>query len=292
MRGLLVYNAFFKSGGAKFSEINGLYAAAFARAKVTLTPCSNAELAVRLPLRGEDRPAYDFALFLDKDIRLAEHLERRGLRLFNSAAAIAACDDKAVMYGVLDRRGIPFPQTVLAPFVYNNQGYTDLSFLDGAEGALGFPVVVKECFGSFGAQVYLAKNRTELETLVKKIGAKPHLYQKFVSESAGRDIRVNVVGGRVAAAMKRHNPNDFRSNITLGGRAEAYAPTDEEGALAVAACAALGLDFGGADIFYGNGAPVVCEVNSNCHIKSITEATGINVADMIAEYVVNAVKIR
>ncbi|MDR3318112.1 MAG: RimK family alpha-L-glutamate ligase [Clostridiales bacterium] len=283
MKGLIIYNQFLIS--AKFSEINVLYADAAKRLGIGIDMRSNAELAVRLPVDKSDRPDYDFALFLDKDVRLAEHLEGLGLRLFNNAAAIAACDDKSLMYAALSRAGLPFPHTVIAPFAYNNLGYTDYNFLGTVIKLLGFPLVVKECFGSFGAQVYLASDSRELKTIVRRIGNKPHLYQRFVAESAGSDIRINVVGGRVVAAMRRRNLGDFRSNISRGGTASPYAPDSAETGLALAACNALGVDFGGVDIFYSDGVPIVCEVNSNCHIKSIMDATGISVADLVMKYI-------
>ena len=44
--------------------------------------------------------------------------------------------------------------------------------LDKAAKKLGYPMVVKEAYGSFGKQVYLVRNRAEAETLVKSFGAK------------------------------------------------------------------------------------------------------------------------
>ncbi|MFW5676022.1 MAG: ATP-grasp domain-containing protein, partial [Acetivibrio ethanolgignens] len=62
---------------------------------------------------------------------------------------------------------------------------------------------------------------------------------------------------------------------------KAYEPTEEEKRLAVRACQALGLDFAGVDILFGEAGPVVCEVNSNAHFKNIYDCTGVNVAEHI-----------
>ena len=77
-------------------------------------------------------------------------------------------------------------------------------------------MVVKEAYGSFGAQVYLAKNRSELDALRNRLKYMPHLYQRYVKNSSGEDIRIIVVGGKAVAAMKRKNNGDFRANIELG----------------------------------------------------------------------------
>ena len=43
------------------------------------------------------------------------------------------------------------------------------------------------------------------------------------------------------------------------------------------------------DILFGEDGPVVCEVNSNAHMKNILMCTGINVADHIIRYVVSVI---
>ena len=78
--------------------------------------------------------------------------------------------------------------------------------------------MVKEAYGSFGEQVYLAKDIVELNRIVDEIGYKDFLLQEFISSSRGRDIRINVVGNKAIVSMLRENNNDFRSNISSGGK--------------------------------------------------------------------------
>ena len=111
------------------------------------------------------------------------------------------------------------------------------------------------------------------------------MLQEYI-ECGGTDVRLEVVGGRVVTAMRRSNKNDFRSNITNGGVAEAYTPTEQEARLAVDACKALGLTFGGVDIMQGN---TVCEVNSNAHIINIMQTTGVDVAPLIFEEILRKI---
>lgn len=234
----------------------------------------------------------DFVLFWDKDVRLARYLESKGLQVFNSANAIEACDDKSLTHLYLQSAGIPMPETILAPMTFSNIGYTNLEFLQKIAERLSFPMVIKECFGSFGQQVYLVNDKNELEEKVHDIGAKPMLFQKFIESSKGKDIRLQVVGDQVVASMYRYSVNeDFRANITNGGKMKPYEPNQEQKELAIRCCKQLGLDFGGVDILFGeNQEPIVCEVNSNAHFKNIYDCTGVNVADYIIEYILKKIR--
>lgn len=177
------------------------------------------------------------------------------------------------------------PKTILAPMTFANIGYTNYDFLELVEKELNYPIIVKECFGSFGMQVYKADSREELMEFVVKIGAKPMLFQEFIVNSAGRDIRLHVVGNQVVTSMYRYSENgDFRANITNGGKMKPYEPTEEEKSLAIESAKVLGLDFAGVDLLIGpDGKAMVCEVNSNAHFKNIFDCTNVNVADAIIE---------
>lgn len=193
---------------------------------------------------------------------------------------------KTLTYLALQRAGVRQPDTVLCPQTFPGLGYGDMDFLEGVGAALSWPMVIKEGCGSFGEQVYLAQDEAQARDILHRIGAKPALFQRFIAYSAGRDRRLFVVGDRVIAAIERRNEHgDFRANIEHGGVASAYFPTAQESALALAACRALGLDFGGVDLLEAEDGPVVCEVNSNAHFAGLLSATGVNPADHIMQYI-------
>ena len=284
MKGILIVNHFLNSD--KFSDIYARLKSSAESLGISLLLTTNREL---MHVEGEPLPfAFlpDFILFWDKDVLLAERCESMGIPTFNSASAIAASDNKAIMHRRL--HGLPMSKTIIAPMTFPNIGYTELEFLDDVASSLGFPLVVKECCGSFGREVYLAKNMPALCEIVSRRGSVPLIFQELIRESFGRDIRINVVGGRVVAAMLRESTNgDFRSNITLGGHAIGYSPTDAERELAVSAAERLGLDFAGVDILFCKGdEPILCEVNSNAHFKSTLDYTGIDMAEHIMTHIV------
>ncbi|MDF2609341.1 MAG: hypothetical protein K0R92_815 [Lachnospiraceae bacterium] len=291
MKGWLITNAFLNN--SKFSEIRNWLVDAARNKGIELINLTNAEVLVILDAdfekkdmnRWNEKP--DFVLFWDKDIRLARFLENLGFHLFNSSTAIEICDDKSFTHIQLQSAGIRMPDTIIAPMTYSNIGYNDYEFLTTVMSKLSFPMVVKECFGSFGQQVYLVNDEAELKAKVLEIGAKPMLFQKFIATSKGQDVRLQVVGEQVVASMYRYSDQgDFRANITGGGKMKPYEPTRKQIELAVKCCREIGLDFGGVDLLFGEEQePIVCEVNSNAHFKNIYDCTGINVADYIMDYI-------
>ena len=269
MNAILAVNHFLKS--EKFDKLHNHIVSSAKALGVDMKVKTNQEL-----IFSEEKP--DFVLFWDKDVNTARLLEKRDIQLFNSASSIALCDDKAKTYLAL-MGTVPQPETIIAPLAFSEVDYA--LFVHLAAEKLGLPLVFKECFGSFGQQVFLCKSENEI---LSHINGKPFLLQKFISDSEGEDIRIEIVGGKCVAAMKRTNKNDFRSNITNGATAEPYTPTQEEIYLAQNACKRLGLTFGGVDILKGG---YVCEVNSNAHIMNLLDVTGIDVAPMIIESVIN-----
>lgn len=296
MAGYIVYNGFWNA--APSDPVRRLEAAA-AKRGVTLIPIPNTELIVSTAptvtvrtVGGQRLGRGDFALFWDKDTRLALALQDSGVTLYNSAQAVAACDDKGETHRRLAAAGIPMPRTLLAPMTYVEVTSAVEPFLRAAEEELGFPMVIKECYGSFGRQVYLASDGEQLRRQVYTLGARPFILQEFVTASAGEDTRLYMVGGRVAAAIRRRSETDFRANVELGGTAQPYTPTDAEVRLAQLCCRVLGLQFGAVDLLHdAQGMPLVCEVNSNAYMAGLIACTGVDVAGAIVDEVLTLERI-
>lgn len=286
--GLLVVNAFLKL--PKFDAIYQALLGSAQKYGVQLSLTTNAALAATIDSPEFASECPDFAVYWDKDVRVAQLLEQRGIPVFNPASAIALCDDKSLTYLALRRIGIPMPRTFILPMTFPNVGYTNTEFLNDIAQSLGFPLVLKECFGSFGQQVYLLRDLQSLRDKVLSLAGTPMLAQQMVTSSYGRDIRINIVGGTIVASILRESRNgDFRSNLTLGGGMTAYTPTDAEARLALTAVKELGLTFAGVDVLFGEDGPLLCEVNSNAHFKTTLECTGVNMADRIFEEIVRRI---
>ena len=285
-RGLLFTNHFLAS-----PHFDALYAqldSAAAHLGIALSHATGGDCVC--PFSEHPARDADFVLFWDKDIAAARRIARHGVPVFNSPDAIRICDSKSETFEQLRLCGVPTPRTLCAPTTYGNIGYTKTDFVENAGAALGFPLVIKECYGSFGEQVYLAKSTEEAKSLVETLGARPFVFQEMISASFGTDIRVNVVGERAVCAMRRTgSPGDFRSNIAGGGKGEAYTLSEREAAVAVAAAQAVGADFAGVDLLCGENGPLVCEVNSNPHFTGTLRYTGIDLAIPIFEHILKSI---
>lgn len=287
MKGFVLINAFNKSN-TYFNQPSRLKEE-FIKRNVELDIIKNDGLSLYIDDDGKianDYKDYDFCIYLDKDEYVSACLEKCGVRLFNSSEAVRVCDDKFRTFIALANRDVKVPITFCAPLCYTSGATVDDEYVESLERALGYPMVAKTNYGSLGASVKLIKSRNELVEYANAETFTPHIYQKFIK--GGEDVRIIVIGGKVAASMKRVNNKDFRSNVELGGTGVRYDANDKEITLAEKVARILKLDYCGVDILEDEGEPVLCEVNSNAFFKGIESVTGVNVAGAYADYIIKA----
>ncbi len=293
MQGLIIINAY--PAGEKFYHQANRLAEELRLLNIEVDILRNGEVYALLDKQGELQiPAlkkYDFVVYLDKDKYLGRMLEWAGLKLFNTPKAVEICDDKMLTYLALQGAGICLAKTIPAPLCYTKDAKADESFLEKVAKELGFPLVVKKSFGSFGVGVQLVHGMPELKKVAQEFLYEPHFFQEYISQSQGRDIRVMVVGGKTVAAMERvAQKGEFRSNIELGGEGRQinlppiYAETAEK------AAKALGLEYCGVDLLQTKDGPILCEVNSNAFFEGLEKTTGCNVAAAYAKRILECIK--
>jgi len=244
----------------------------------------NYEVLMNVQQKLQSKP--DFVVFLDKDILLAQYLKNEGIPVFNDPNVIEICDNKARQYMMLANASVPMPVTIVAPKVYPGFSIQESGYFEQVLQVIPLPMIIKEAHGSFGMKVYLIETREQFFAKVEELAGVEYVFQQFIENSRGRDIRVNVVGGQVIACMFRESQTDFRANITNGGCASPIILTQRQKEVAIQAAEALGAEFAGVDLLFGdNEEPVVCEVNGVAHIRNIFNVTGINVGDAMIEYI-------
>ncbi|WP_413291311.1 ATP-grasp domain-containing protein [Bdellovibrio sp. HCB337] len=150
-----------------------------------------------------------------------------------------------------------------------------------------FPVIVKDCLSSQGEGVFLCRSQEELQNCLYKLQGRELLFQEFISESQGHDIRVFIIGDKVAAAMERvaADPRtEFRSNLSLGGIAHPVSLTAEEEQLCIQAVRKLQLDYAGVDLVRSHRGPLILEVNPCPGLEGIEKCSHKNIAEEIVVY--------
>ncbi|MEJ1282503.1 N-acetylaspartylglutamate synthase A isoform X2 [Cricetulus griseus] len=217
----------------------------------------------------------------DSEITILRHLEKLGCRLINRPQSILNCINKFWTFQELAGHGVPMPDT----FSYG--GHEDFSkMIDEAE-PLGYPVVVKSTRGHRGKAVFLARDKHHLSDICHLVRHDvPYLFQKYVKESHGKDIRVVVVGGQVIGSMLRCSTDGrMQSNCFLGGVGVKCPLTEQGKQLAIQVSNILGMDFCGIDLLImDDGSFVVCEANANVGFLAFDQACNLDVGAIIADY--------
>jgi tetrahydromethanopterin:alpha-L-glutamate ligase len=196
-----------------------------------------------------------------------------GVPVLNPPRAVEAAVDKYLSLALLAAAGVPVPATWAG---------------ESAEGALaaferlGGDVVVKPLFGSEGrGLVRITDKEIAWRTFhaLERLNAVLYV-QRFVRHP-GYDFRVFVLRGAVIGVMRRHaTSGEWRTNVSLGGRAEPSRLEPEAERLAVAAAQAIGAEMAGIDLVpdLDTGRLVVLEVNAVPGWRALSQVTGIDIA--------------
>ncbi len=197
-----------------------------------------------------------------------------------SSIAIVRSRDKLRSMQLLAKAGVGIPKTVFA------RETADLQ--DVLEQVGGAPVIIKVARGTHGNGVVLAETKKAAQAVMQAfyVEGVNFLVQEFIAESAGTDIRVLVVNGKVVASIKRQSlDDDFRSNTHQGGVGSPIKLTDQERKTAQKAAKTMGLAVCGVDMMRSNRGPLVLEVNSSASLKTPELVTGRDVACSILDYI-------
>lgn len=204
------------------------------------------------------------------------------MRIFsaNESQAIVRSRDKLRSLQLLSRAGIGIPKTVFAD---NSRNVDDLIEMVG-----GTPLVIKLLEGTQGIGVVLAETNRGARSIIEAfLGQDIYiLVQEFIKEAMGVDIRAFVIDGKVVGAMQRQGrAGEFRSNLHRGGSGTIVQLSAEEEKSAIQAAEVLGLKIAGVDLLRSSRGPLILEVNSSPGLKGIEQATGVDIAGKIIEFV-------
>jgi tetrahydromethanopterin:alpha-L-glutamate ligase len=196
-----------------------------------------------------------------------------GVPMLNPPRAVEAAVDKYLTLALLEGAGLPVPPT------WTGQSAADALV---AFDELGGDVVVKPLFGSEGrGLVRISDRELAWRTLhaLERMGAV--LYLQRAVRHPGHDYRVFVLRGEVVGVMRRHAvKGEWRTNVSLGARAERCHLEPEAELVALAAARAIGAEMAGVDLIpdFDRGKLVVLEVNAVPGWRALARITGVDIA--------------
>ena len=216
-------------------------------------------------------------LYLD----ILHALQAMNISVYNSGRAIERSVDKGMTSFLLQLAGLPTPLTWVL---------TDLEkVLSIAEEELanGHLLISKPLFGSQGNGIRRIEKSTDLLWLTSSQGV--YYLQRFVHcLGAGfSDHRVFVINGQAVAAMRRRGKS-WLNNVAQGARCESIELNGHLAQLAIKATQVLSMDYAGVDIIEDqNSQYTIIEVNSIPAWKGLQSVCDIDIADLLAEDLIN-----
>ncbi len=194
--------------------------------------------------------------------------------------ALIRSRDKLRSMQILSRAGLGMPKTIFMDYSKDATGVI--------EAVGGAPVVIKLLEGTQGLGVVLAENKKAAQSVIEAFhGVKTRIIvQEFIKEAKGADIRALVVNGEVVGAMRRQaRDGEFRSNLHRGGYATVVKLNRHEKHAAIIAAKKMGLGIAGVDMLPSKRGPLIIEVNSSPGLEGIEEATKMDIAGKIFDYI-------
>jgi ribosomal protein S6--L-glutamate ligase len=231
------------------------------------------QLDIVMPRQGS--PMGDYGLVL------LRHFNNLNIPIVNNVNAITISRNQYITLQVLAASSLPVPNTY---FITKKE-----SFAKAVKQVGGFPAVIKQVNGMGGDGVIKVNDAQSARGFLSQIlkEKKGVLIQQFIRPETRTDIRVLVIGGKIAGAMKikpRHS--DFRTNIHQQGRPEKFELSMELENLALQAAKVCDLQIAGVDIIMeNNGNPLIIEVNYSPGFRGLEAATRIDIAKKIINYV-------
>ena len=128
---------------------------------------------------------------------IVRQFEMQNVFTTTSSIALVRSRDKLRSIQLLAKAGVDIPKTVFA------RETAELQNVIEQVGAA--PLIIKVARGTHGNGVVLAETSKAARAVMQAfyVEGVSFLVQEYIAESAGTDIRVFIVGGKVVASMKR-----------------------------------------------------------------------------------------
>lgn len=228
---------------------------------------------------NENLPShYDYVINRYKLGHIKNILNSNAEKQYNNISRFNEYVDKFNQYKLLSHY-LSMPQSILARASCSFEKITDM---------VGLPFVSKGLDKSCGNEIFLIETKRQYLNLIATYGSeKEWVFQKYVAESRGKDIRIFSLRGKILSSMIRQNDDDFRSNYALGSKLKKCEITHDMKTIAEMIYEITGLDFVGIDLLLGKNELLLCEINVMPGLKGVESISNTNIAKKCIELIKN-----
>lgn len=215
---------------------------------------------------------------------LTSQLEMMGYRLINKPSAIFKTNNKYLGIALV-KEIIRVPKTYLIG--------KRLEDFQKIPQLLGFPFVIKPVLSIQGKGVLKIENKEQLDSYLNKLNRRKLIgYPRFVQEFIPFEklIRVVMVGQEIIDAAYDEPKNGWQCSVCLNPNVKPYPLNEKLEKLSFKIKQITGQEICMLDLFEKDGQYIFNEINNQCDLSLMQQATGVNHAKKIAEYLIAQAK--
>jgi len=223
-----------------------------------------------------------------RGLYLSACLEFMGFMVINKFKVGETCGNKLITSLTLAKSNVPTPKT---HFAFSAESAIEVI------NTIGFPVVLKPIIGSWGRGVFPIRDEEVANMIIemRKENDNPLSRIYYVQEMIKRpprDLRCIVVGDKIVAAIYRYSvENEWRTNVSRGGKAELAPITNELEDIALRAAKSVGGGILGVDLMEDEkGGLLVHEVNNTVEFRGASNVSESDIAGAMIDYALTIAK--
>lgn len=213
----------------------------------------------------------DFVINRTRESQIGLHFELMGCRVFNNSQVTDICNHKAKTHQIINSHGIKSVKTAI-------------SFTEG-QSLVNYPLIMKTNSGHGGTDVFKVDSKMELIKHMEKFNKGDVILQEMC-DNPGVDVRVFVLGREIIGAVKRYSSNSFKSNFSLGGKAERYTLSENQVKLVNKIGTLFDFDFVGIDFLIDqDGEFLFNEIEDAVGTRTLYQQYDFDVVQMYLKYI-------
>jgi len=223
-----------------------------------------------------------------RGLYLSACLEFMGFMVINKFKVGETCGNKLITSLTLAKSNVPTPKT---HFAFSAESAIEVI------NTIGFPVVLKPIIGSWGRGVFPIRDEEVANMIIemRKENDNPLSRIYYVQEMIKRpprDLRCIVVGDKIVAAIYRYSvENEWRTNVSRGGKAELAPITNELEDIALRAAKSVGGGILGVDLMEDEKRGLlVHEVNNTVEFRGASNVSESDIAGAMIDYALTIAK--